>query len=163
MFGPWRVRFRERFVADTTLAMLSDKTLFRLSLPGEDSAIPFYEIIMGTLNLGNAGKFHYLTDDQKMLVVEIHLFLADQIRFEMMRRLRWIESFAAQAYPLVDMIRNHKLIKNEVRNNLPKLATSHPDYDDYNQLIDREKEVFIRRLLVKALDAFQKRLSPPSS
>ena len=44
-------------------------------------------MIMGVLDLGPAAKFNYLPTEQQMQVVDIHLFLADHMRFEMMLRL----------------------------------------------------------------------------
>lgn len=154
-FGPWERRFKESFRLETRYGDLTDKTLYRLAALGGDNAVPFYELIMGALDLGRAEEFHFLDDEQKMRVVDVHLFLADHVRFEIMRRLGWVESFPGQAYALIEMVQNFGAVQAACRHSPPVLSASHPGYDDYRQLITREKEVFIRRLLQDALEAFK--------
>jgi len=157
-FGPWRKRFAESFDAKTRVADLSDQTLYFLAQPGESSSIAYYEVIMGILNLGSAAKFHYLVSADQMLVVDLHLFLSDQVRFEMMRRLGWIEEFDGLKYSILELIQKFDKLKEPCRLNPPVLSTCRPQFADYSQLTFRDKEVFIRRMLNEALDAFKKRL-----
>ncbi|UCE55751.1 MAG: hypothetical protein JSV31_09955, partial [Desulfobacterales bacterium] len=74
-FGPWQKRFGETYGIQTMLSDLSDKTLYYLALPGDNSSNAFYEFIMGVLYLGPAPKFHYLENKDQLMVVDIHLFL----------------------------------------------------------------------------------------
>jgi len=157
-FGPWRRRFCEPFDLQTRLADLSDPTLYRLAQPGEWSSTAYYEFIMGVLELGPAAKFHYLDSHSQMQVVDIHLFLADQVRFEMMRRLNWIRGFEAQKLSLYEMVRDFEKLAGRCRQKTPQLAPSHPQYADYALLTGGDREVFIRRLLQPALDVFKERL-----
>ncbi len=157
-FGPWQKRFGESFDSTTRIVDLSDSTLYYLAQPGESSSIAYYELIMGTLDLGAAPKFHYLGNRDQMMVVDIHLFLADQMRFEMMRRLEWIRTFEGGKYSLLNMIQEFEKIKTRCREQPPLLAESNPAYTTYTQLTFGDKEVFIRRMLQEALDAFKERL-----
>ena len=157
-FGPWQKRFSESYDSRTHLSDISDKTLYYLSQPGEDSSNAYYELIMGILDLGQAAGFHYLNNRDQMRVVDIHLFLADRLRFEMMRRLEWILSFEGVNYSLLEMVQEFEKIKNKSRERAPDLARSNPNYSEYTQLTDGDKEVFIRRMLQEALDAFKKRI-----
>jgi len=158
-FGAWTRRFGEFYTLSSTLRDLSDPTLFALAEPGEDSNLAFYDLIMGALELGSASKFHYLDSDQKMKVVDIHLFLADQTRFEMVYRLGWIRHYSCQRYPLLQMIADFEHLKPECRQSPPELSESHPAQPEYQALIPKDKGTFIRRLLPQALEAFKKRLS----
>ena len=146
-FGAWQKRFSESFNSRTRLADISDKTLYYVSQPGENSSHAFYEFIMGTLDLGPPFEFHYLDNRDQMRVVDIHLFLADQFRFEMMRRLDWME-----------MVQQFDTIKNKCQERPPELARSNSNYAEYTQLTDGDREVFIRRMLQAALDAFKKKI-----
>ena len=110
---------------------------------------------MGTLDFGTATKFYYLEKRNQMVVMEIHLFLADQIRFEMMRRLGWIGSFTSMRYTLLEMVQLFERIKAFCNSNQPKLAKSHPDFASYCKLTSADHEVFIRRLLPEALDTYK--------
>jgi hypothetical protein len=157
-FGPWQKRFSESYDSRTRLSDLSDKTLYYLSQPGENSSNAYYELIMGILDLGSAVEFHYLDNHDQMRVVDIHLFLADQLRFEMMRRLDWIQSFAGRNYSLLEMVQEFDTLKNSCREHPPDLARSNTNYSEYSHLTDGDKEVFIRRMLQEALDSFKKRI-----
>ena len=157
-FGPWQNRFGESFESTTRIVDLSDSTLFYLAEPGESSSVAYYELIMGILDLGNAPKFHYLGNRDQMMVVDIHLFLADQIRFEMMRRLGWIRTFEGEKYSLLNMVQDFEKVKLKCREHPPVLAESNPGYAAYEKLIIGDKEVFIRRMLQEALEAFKERL-----
>jgi hypothetical protein len=157
-FGPWQKRFGESFDSTTRIVDLSDSTLYYLAQPGESSSVAYYEFIMGILDLGAAPKFHYLGNRDQMRVVDIHLFLADQMRFEMMRRLEWIRTFEGGKYSLLDMVQEFEKVKTKCRKHPPVLAESNPDYTTYAQLTIGDKEVFIRRMLQEALDAFRERL-----
>jgi hypothetical protein len=159
-FGAWEKRFQEAYDAQTCLADLSDRTLFSLAQPGEESSFAFYELIMGVLDLGSASKFYYLDKGEQLMVVDIHLFLADQVRFEMMYRLQWIDSYPTQHHRLVEMVRDARELKIQIRGNPPSLADSHPDYAHFMSLAALDRESFIRRMLPKALEEFKLRLNP---
>ena len=157
-FGPWQKRFGEIYDANTCLSDLSDKTLYFLAQPGEDSSLAYYEMIMGVLDFGPATKFNYLASEQQMRVVDIHLFLADQIRFEMMRRLGWLEALPCQNFTLISLVQTYAQMRNGFKDNPPRLAPSHPGHAAYQKLATREKEVFIRQMLREALEKFKERL-----
>ncbi|MBL7178923.1 MAG: hypothetical protein ISS65_01780 [Desulfobacterales bacterium] len=157
-FGPWRKRFGEVYTQNPKLADLSDRTLYILALPAEDSAVAFYELIMGILDFGTAIKFYYLEKSKQIKVMDIHLFLADQARFEMMHRLGWIGNFPCMRYSLLEMVLSFDSIKISCKKTPPELDESHPDYLAYTKLTGNEKEVLIRRLLPQALETYKKRL-----
>lgn len=154
LFGLWERRFGQSYGMQTRLADLSDQTLYELASPGDDNAVPYYEFIMAVLDLGAAGQFHYLDDEVKMQVVDLHLFLADHVRFELMRRLGWVRRFVCENYTLVEMVRKSADLQSMYRGNPPELSRTHPRYNHYIRLISREKEVFIRQMLRDALEAF---------
>ena len=157
-FGPWQKRFDESYAIDIKLSELSDQTLFFLAQPGENSTAAYYELIMGILDLGQAAKFSGLRNREQMRVVDIHLFLADQVRFEIMRRLKWLTHLRCKTQSLVQMVQDFDIVKPVCKATPPELAASHPDYEAYRQLTRGDKEVFIRRMLQDALEVFKDRL-----
>jgi hypothetical protein len=157
-FGPWQKRFGEFYGTHTRLSDLSDKTLFSLAQPGENSSTAFYEIIMGALDLGPATKFYYLSNEEQMRVVDIHLLLADHVRFELMRRLGWLARLPSQDLSLIEMVQRFEGLKQQFKLHPPELSDSHPEYAAYRQLTGGDKEVFIRRMLRDAIEAFKKQL-----
>jgi hypothetical protein len=158
-FGPWRKRFGESYGAETRLADLSDSTLYFLAKPGEAAALAYYELIMGILGLGEGPKFYYLDDKVQLRVIDVHLFLADRVRFELMRRLGWVTSFPGENDTLVEMVQAFEATQAEARQEPVVVSRSHPEYNAYNKLINAEKQVFIRRKLLKALGEFRARLA----
>ena len=157
-FGPWEKRFGESYHINTKLSDLSDTALYFLAQPGENSAVAFYELIMGILDLGPATKFNYIPNREQITVVDIHLFLADQVRFEIMRRLKWLINLPCEKYGLVEMVQGFDIVKSECKGTFLELAGSHPDYPAYAQLPHSERESFIRRMLRDALETFKDRL-----
>jgi hypothetical protein len=158
VFGPWQKRFDESYGIDIRLSELSDNTLYFLAQPGENSSTAYYELIMGILNFGRAAKFNYLPNREQMRVVDIHLFLADQVRFEIMRRLKWLAHLPCKTRGLVQMVQDFDTVKPACKATPPELAASHPDYDAYRRLAHGDKEVFIRRMLRDALETFKDHL-----
>jgi len=157
-FGPWQKRFGEPYGIRTRLSDISEKTLYYLALPGDNSSNAFYEFIMGVLDLGPAPKFHYLENKDQLMVVDIHLFLADQVRFELMRRLGWLQRFSTENNTLLETVQKSEELKAVSKEAPPVLAETHPEYNDYQKLARGDKEVFIRRLLQEALEVFKKRI-----
>lgn len=157
-FGSWEIRFGESYAINTKLSDLSDIVLDFLAQPGESSSVAYYELIMGILDLGPATKFNYLPNREQVRVVDIHLFLADQMRFEIMRRLKWLINLPCEKYGLLEMVQGFDTVKSGCKGTFPELAASHPDYPAYAQLPRSERESFIRRMLRDALETFKNRL-----
>ena len=157
-FSPWHKRFGELYNKETRLSDLSSKTLFFLAQPGEDSALAYYELIMGILDLGEGLKFYYLDKTEQLTVMDIHLFLADQIRFEMMYRLGWLDSFPCENRTLLEMVQQFNQVKIECKDKHPELTTSHPDYHGYQKLTRGDKDAFIRKMFRNALKLFMERI-----
>ena len=158
-FGPWQKRFGESYGTGTRVSDLSDTTLYFLAKPGEEAAAAFYELIMGILDLGKGAKFYYLGETDQLAVVDRHLFLADQVRFELMRRLGWLTGFPGESRTLLQVVRDYDTVKAEVREQSAALSESHPEFAAYNELSTADRQVFLRRRLLKALEAFGVKLA----
>lgn len=158
-FGTWRRRFKAPFNLSTKLTDLSDGILLQLATPGDESTAAFYELIMGAIGLAPSQLFQSLDSEKKMAIVDIHLFLADQVRFEMLYRLGWIHGFHCQKRPILEMVISYQRFKKSCRRTPPELSVSHPGYAGLQDLIPRDRAAYIRRLLPEALDAFKKKIS----
>jgi len=113
---------------------------------------------MGVLGFGKALKFYYLEQTEQMIVMDIHLFIADQVRFEMMRRLGWVNRLPVEKLSLLEMVQSFEKLKARVERKPPKLSESHPDFAAYKEVSGMDKEVFIRRMFPKALEAFKEKI-----
>ena len=115
-----------------------------------------YTMILGFLGFGATARFEGLDSTTQKDVVDLHLFISDQIRFEMMYRLGWLGHVPGCDLPLFDMVIKSDSAKRICQQNLPRLSSNHPDYPSYLQLIDRDQQVHIRRLMPSALEVFKK-------
>jgi hypothetical protein len=158
VFGPWKKRFGESYDEQTLLTDLSHSTVFRLAQPGDESTAAFYELVMGSLDLGLADKFYYLDKAEQLRVVDLHLFLADQVRYELMRRLGWVKRYAVRKHTLMELIERADQFKLQGRQDPPQLAETHPDFSHFSGLNALDQESFVRRLLPQALEEFRKKL-----
>jgi hypothetical protein len=155
-YNRWCGTFKEPFTPGTRLSDIGPATLIRLAEPGEDCTAVLYALIIGFLGLGRHAAFESLDSRTQSTVLDIHLFLLDQVRFEMMFRLGWLDDNIGNRYPLFEMVIEFPRIKQACQKRPPNLAKGHPDYEAYCVLIDRDKQVFIRRMLPLALEAFEK-------
>ena len=76
-----------------------------------------------------------------------------------MRRLGWVTSLPREKYTILQMVHAYETTKAETRKNPVMLSKSHQEYNIYRKLTSEDKQVFIRRKLVKALEVFRARLA----
>jgi hypothetical protein len=157
-FQGWIQRYGEPFSDSTCLSDLSAATLGSLIEAGEQTSMAIHDLIMGVKNLGRGSQFQNLDNSQKMAVMDVAIFLLDQLRFECMRRLGWIEGFHSMNIPLVDLITNYPYGHSSVKNQTPSLSPSHPRYQDYLREYDMDRAAFLRRLIPEAIETFKQRL-----
>ncbi len=150
----WNKRFPEKLGLDTRFADLTDSTLAFLIQPGEESIWATYELILAMKNLGGKARFFFMEDKEKMVIIDVGMFLLDQFRFECLKRLGWIDSYPAENYPILELINNYDVLSSKIRNQNPILSKTHPRYDDFQRATKLDKEVIIRRLFPEALKIF---------
>ena len=150
-------RFGQTFKAQTRLSDLTPEMLCMLSEPGGEAITDLYALILGFLGYRAQMVFDELPGKVQMRVVDIHLFLSDQIRFEMMHRMGWLERFIGNLFALFDMVRDFDRIKRDCGRHAPVLAKHHPEYDAYRSLFELDQHVFMRRLFPEALSTFKDR------
>jgi hypothetical protein len=154
----WSRRFKEKLDEQTSLSDLSNQTLLFLISPGDQNIFALYELVMGVKDLGSTSDFFQLEKAEKMEVIDISIYLLDQLRFECMRRLKWLESGARHEVPVVDLIEQYPQLKEQGTNLIPPLSESHPKYQIFERLSELEKETFIRKQIPEAIDKFGKSL-----
>ena len=150
-FRNWNSKFKEDFGMETRLSQISDKTLAFLVKGRDTSLFYLYDLIMCLKNLGSGFEFNDLNSDQKMMVMDLYLFLLDRIRFEFMMRLGWLSSYPGDDLTLVELIIQFDKLGSILQTRLPQLAPSHEGYSTFISMNEFEKEEFIRRLIPEAL------------
>lgn len=156
-FQLWRTLFDEDFNGQTRLSELKPKTLGYLAEPGDGSTAALHALIIGCCGHGPSTPFEALASSIQSHIIDIFLFISDQIRFEMMRRLGWVEYYWGNRYPLFKMVTAFEQIKDGCHAHWPTLAKDHCAYDRYSRLIERDQQVLIRRMFAEALTAFIRR------
>ena len=154
-FETWTRRFSDSFDEETCLEDLSDTTLRTLIQSEEASSMLLYGLIMGFMGLGKGAKFFDLASRTRMEVMDTSLFLLDQLRFEVMRRLGWVEPSPVFHVPLLDLVERFSMVYSGMKNHTPELLKSHPRYREYREAFEGDRAVFVRRLIPDAIEAFQ--------
>lgn len=154
-FAAWSRRFAEAFDENTSVKTLSDPTLRRLIQGGDDSSILLHELIMGIMRLEKGATFHDLESQLKLEVMDIAFFLLDQLRFEVMRRLSWVEASPFFDIPILTLVEGFADIYAPERNHTPELLPSHPRFQEYLEAFVSDRSVFVRKLVPEALEVFQ--------
>jgi hypothetical protein len=153
-FESWIRRFSEVFDENTYLRDVSNPTLRALIQPGEEASMLLYELIMGVRGLGRGPRFYFLENEDKMIVMDISLFLLDQFRFEAMRRLGWVTDHPTFQTPLVDLVLDFNTRFDAIKNQTPCLSVDHPRFDEYEKTFVGDKGSFVRKLIPEVIETF---------
>ncbi len=160
-FRTWLARFKEEFGPETRLADLSASTLLYLASPGEENLYVFFDLVMGTRGLGGSVRFRLddLDYAAKLKIMDTAFALVDRVRFELMRRLGWVEEdIPGGESPIIQLVQQAWRQETDFARQVPRLAADHPDYEAYARLNPLDRVVFIRRLIPQAVAAFRERL-----
>ena len=163
-FRSWLARFQEQFGPDTKLQDLSPSTLLYLATPGEENLFVFFDLVMGAQGLGGSVRFRLddLDNDLKMKIMDTAFALVDRVRFEVMRRLKWVAAMPEAEAPMIDLLRQAWRQGAGSGQESPVLAPEHPDYPAYARLNPMDRVVFLRRLIPRAVACFRDQVEPTS-
>ena len=150
-FCNWSYRFKEDFGSATTLALISNETLAFLAQGRDKGAFYLYDLIMNLVGFGSAFEFNELVPKKKMIIIDRYLFFLDQIRFECMKRLGWLANYPGESIPLVDLVLEFDRLAPGIQAVIPVLSPECKDYDIFCALVPIEREVFIRKLIPRAI------------
>jgi hypothetical protein len=160
-FRTWLARFQEQFGPDTRLRDLSPPTLLYLATPGEENLYVFFDLVMGARRLGGSARFRLddLDADTKLKIMDTAFALVDRVRFEVMRRLAWVETVPGLDTPIIQLVQQAWRQENAFAREVPKLSPQHRDYEAYLKLNPMDRAVFLRRLIPKAVGAFRDQMA----
>jgi len=110
---------------------------------------------MNLKGLGSGFEFEELSPQKKMSVIDQYLFLLDRIRFECMKRMKWLESYPGENFTLVELIVNFDKLAPRLQAEIPELNADYPGYKEYSKMNTFDKEVFVRKLIPQVLEEIQ--------
>jgi hypothetical protein len=156
-FRTWLKRFQDQFGPDTRLEDLAPETLLYLATPGEENLYVFFDLVMGTMGLGGAVRFRLgdLETATKLQIMDAAFALMDRVRFEVMRRLGWVEGVSGEDAPLIALVQQAWQQGSAFAQEVPRLAPSHPDYESFQKLGPIDQGTTIRRLIPRAVAQFR--------
>ena len=143
-------RLKIELTAQMTAVDLPDKALAFLIRPDPVVAGYLQELVAKIMGLGPG--FDSLNRSDRVKVIDSHLLLADQFRFEALRRLGWLLSYPGQEIPLVRLALNPLSILTAEK--LLEMSPDHPDYPEFKLRRDTDGQVVIRRLIPEASRIF---------
>lgn len=156
-FRTWLKRFQDQFGPDTRLEDLAPETLLYLASPGEENLYVFFDLVMGVMGLGGALRFRLndLESTTKLRIMDAAFALMDRARFEVMRRLGWLEETPRETEPLIVLVQQAWQQGSAFAREVPRLAPSHPDYQTFQKLTPINQSTAIRRLIPRAVAQFR--------
>ena len=157
VFAPWPRRLGYRPRPEERFSQLPDRVLDRLAELDQAGTLALYDLALGVRGWGPGEKFPYLEARGKMEALDAYLFLADQVRFELMRRLGWLEGIPGQVYPMLELARNYRGIMSSFRPSFPRLTEGYPGYQEVRRRLALEPAAVVRSLIPEALERFHRR------
>jgi hypothetical protein len=159
-FRTWLQRFQDQFGPDTRLEDLAPETLLYLATPGEENLYVFFDLVMGAKGLGGALRFRLddLETPTKLRIMDAAFALMDRVRFEVMRRLGWVEGVPGEEAPLIALVQEAWRQGSAFSREVPRLAPSHPDYESFQKMSPIDQGTAIRRLIPQAVAQFRSRV-----
>lgn len=156
-FRTWLARFQEQFGPDTRLQDLSPQTLLYLATPGEEHLYVYFDLVMGAQGLGGSLRFRLddLESGEKLKIMDTAFALVDRVRYEVMRRLGWVEAVPEADTPIIQLVRQAWRRGEAFAREVPDLAPEQPENEAYAKLRPMDRAVFIRRLIPRAVARFR--------
>ena len=157
-FSLWPRRLGFAPALDATLGDLPDNVLMALADLGPKATLALYDLVLGVRNLGPGERFPYLSGQAKVEALDAFLFLADQVRFELMRRLGWVRHLPGEVYPLLDLALEQRRIRKTFSPPCPELCPAYHGYQGLLRQFKVEPKAVVGSLIPEALEAFRSRL-----
>ena len=148
----WKSRFKEAFGLETRLSHISIETLSFLAQGKDKGTFYLYDFLLNLQGFGSGFEFNELDAKKKMTVIDQYLFLLDQIRFECMKRLGWLERYPGEEFAMVDLVLRFESLAPSLQAKVPILSKKHPRYEEYAALNTFDKEAFVRKLIPEILE-----------
>ena len=157
-FGRWlrRVGYTPSYAE--RLADLPPAVLAELADLGHQATLALYDVVLGVRGLGPGEDYPDLEPRVKLEALDGFLFLVDQVRFELMARLGWLEPPGAREHSIMEMARDYRQIAANAGQKPLKLTEAYPSYEQVRRRLEMEPEAVVRSVIPQALTAFKSQL-----
>ncbi|MEJ5365554.1 MAG: hypothetical protein WHS86_10655 [Desulfosoma sp.] len=156
-FHLWEKRFGRLFDENTSVHDLPDEVLAVLVQPGDVCTRLVQSLVVKVMTGEDAADLEGLSPPQKIRAIDLTLLMVDQIRFECMRRLGWVEPDPRTQWPIVDLLIRYVDGDAPGTQQTPGLLPSHPLYAQYEKAFAGDQAAFVRKLIPRAIEEFMNR------
>ncbi len=147
-FEPWMRKFKVELTHRTSISDLNNEIIKFLITGAQSPMYLIQNLIIKTLYFNKPLKnIKDVPQKSRVEIVNIAVFLLDQIRFEAMYRLNWIEHFDTRKIPIIELIMEFDKKYSSYQYLTPALLPDHPKYEEYINTFDADRKNFIRRLI----------------
>ena len=154
---PRRVGYRPGPVDHPT--HLPDYVIGALAELDTPATLALYDLVLEARGWGPGERFPYLKSKEKLEALDAFLFLADQVRFELMRRLDWVEHTLGEQFSLLELAKDPMGCQFEQEHLVPQLSCRCHRYRELERQARVEPGAAVRSLIPEALHTFRHRLS----
>ncbi|MCF8032662.1 MAG: hypothetical protein K9K66_06765 [Desulfarculaceae bacterium] len=158
-FGRWQRRIGHTPAHDERLCDLPPAALAELAELGHQATLALYDVVLGVRGLGPGEVYPDLEPRAKLEALDAFLFLVDQVRFELMARLGWLEPPGPRESSIMEMARDYRQIAAGPGQKPLKLTEVYPSYEQVRRRLHREPEAVVRSVIPQALTAFKDQLA----
>ena len=158
-FGRWEQRIGYRPTPHERLSQLPPEILSNLAELKHPATLALYDVVLGVRGLGAGERFPYLEPRPRLEALDAFLFLADQVRFELMVRLGWLEPTRMRDFTIVEMAKDYRDIQAKAGQEPPRLTQAYPSYAQVKRRLEMEPEAVVRSIIPQALEAFKEQLA----
>ncbi|MEW5912625.1 MAG: hypothetical protein AB1814_08720 [Thermodesulfobacteriota bacterium] len=158
-FGRWPQRVDHRPRPSDRLSDLPSHVLDALAQLKHQATLALYDVVLGVRGWGPGERFYYLEARPKLEALDAFLFLADQVRWDLMHRLGWLAEGPAQKYPILELARRNREIQAQFGPEPPRLTEDYPGFERVRRRLKMEPEAVVRSLIPQALAAFKEHLA----
>lgn len=156
-FTGWDRKFKENFSHTTTIGEMGNEVI-KFFASDTPQSMQILQAFVAKCRYPREVKqqgYEQLDVSVKREIIDISLFLLDQMRFEAMFRLGWINGFSARVIPLVELVVNFYEKYDWLQYETPQLHPMHALYPDYLKTYEADRKGFVRRLIPHVLEIFQ--------
>ncbi len=157
-FGRWERRLGHTPAAGDKVTDLPDLVLGRLAELDSEATLAIYDLVLGVRGWGAGERFIYLESKPKMEALDAFFFVADQVRFELMRRLGWVEDLAGEHHSLLELAARPLDIQAGFQPKVPRLIPAYHRYQELKERLFLEPGAVVRSLIPEALLVFRRRV-----
>ena len=154
VFKDWNNRFGCSLKDTARIRDLPNSLLLALAEGGSEGNLLLDKIIMKVWGI-ERGPIQDLPSPVKLRLLDLSLFLMDQLRFECMFRLGWISPLKVREIPIIDLLLSEEEGYKTYRT-IPRPNTNHPHYSRLQSMLEIEKETFIRQQIPVVLEQFRR-------